>query len=104
MKIKYALISFIFLFVCVSSKGQDSVSFTPKKLIVRSIIPTTLIVSGIIINGSQLEKDLKTNLRNKVGNDYQFTIENYLQYAPIAELYIADLAGAKSKNHWFDQT
>jgi membrane-associated phospholipid phosphatase len=23
---------------------------------------------------------------------------------PIAELYIADLAGIKSKNHWFDQT
>jgi hypothetical protein len=104
MKIKYALISFIFLFVCVSSKGQDSVSFTPKKLFLRSIIPTTLIVSGVIINGSQFEKKFQTNLRNKVGNDFNFTIENYLQYAPIAVMYIADIAGAKSKNHWFDQT
>ncbi len=87
-----------------NSIAQNLDSINSKTLIKRSIIPTVLIISGSIINGSQFEKDLQTNLRNKVGNTYECKIDNYLLYVPIAEMYIADLAGVKSKNHWFNQT
>jgi membrane-associated phospholipid phosphatase len=43
-------------------------------------------------------------LQDKAGDPSGFQIENYLQYAPIAEMYIADAFKVKSKHHWFDQT
>jgi membrane-associated phospholipid phosphatase len=73
-------------------------------LLKQSIIPASLIGLGIIINNSTFEKNVQTNLRNKVGNDFHFPIDDYLQYAPIVEMYTADICGVKAKNHWFDQT
>lgn len=73
-------------------------------LLKRSIIPTILIVGGTAISGSHFEKNIKTKIRNQVGNNYEFKIDDYMVYAPIVELYLADILGAKSKNHWFDQT
>jgi len=76
----------------------------PYSLLKKSIIPTILIVAGTSISGSQFEKNIKTKIRNRVGNNYEFKIDDYMVYAPIVELYLADILGAKSKNHWFDQT
>lgn len=76
----------------------------PVTALKRSIIPVTLIGLGVIVNHSNIEKELQTSLRNKVGNDYEFRIDDYLQYVPIVEMYASDLLGVKAKNHWFDQT
>ena len=74
-------------------------------LLKKSVFPTILIVAGTSISESKFEKNIKTRLRNQVGNDYEFKIDDYLIYAPVVQLYLADaLLGAKSKNHWFDQT
>ena len=73
-------------------------------LLKKSIFPVTLIGLGTIANNSNFEKKLQIDLRNKVGNNYELRIDNYLQYAPIAEMYIADVMGVKAQNHWFDQT
>jgi len=64
----------------------------------------SLIGLGIIVNNSSFEKNFQTNLRNKAGNNYELRIDDYLQYAPVVELYTADLLRIKAKNHWFDQT
>ena len=82
-----------------SLKIQKHSSFAKKM-----IIPTGLIAVGLVTNHSDFEKTLQLNLRNKVGNTYRAKIDNYLQYAPIAEMYLADMTGIKAKNHWFDQT
>jgi len=98
-----------FVFILILAQGhlalaqpQDSVAH--KKLVPQLIAPITLITSGIIVNNSQLEKNLQENLMSNVGEHFNSDIDDYLQYAPIAELYIADIAGVKSRNHWFDQT
>jgi len=70
----------------------------------KSIVPISLIGVGLLINNSDFERRLQTDLRNKVGNNYEFHIDNYLVFAPVAEMYIADAFGVKAKNHWFDQT
>lgn len=67
------------------------------------LLPVGLIISGVAINNSSLEKKLKHSIRNKLGEDYYFGIDDYTQYAPIATLAIANLAGIEAKNHWFDQ-
>lgn len=70
----------------------------------QSIVPVSLTGLGVIINNSNFEKKFQTNLRNKVGNNFEFRIDDYLQYAPVFEMYSADIFGLKAKNNWFDQT
>lgn len=80
----------------------DSVKST--HFLKKSIVPISLIAVGVFVNNSDFESRLQTDLRNKVGNDYKFRIDDYLLYVPVAEMYIADVLGVKAKNHWFDQT
>jgi membrane-associated phospholipid phosphatase len=88
----------------VQAQASNSDSITSKLIIKKSILPVALIGAGLIITNSTFEKELQTDIRNKVGNDFVFHIDDYIQYVPIAELYIADALKIKSKNHWFDQT
>jgi len=85
-------------------KASTNDTVQSRILLKKSIVPVSLIGLGIIVNNSSFEKKFQTNLRNKVGNNYELRIDDYLQYAPVVELYSADLLGIKSKNHWFDQT
>ena len=94
----------IFFIVNINTKAQTPDTAKNKITVKKYILPATLITSGIIINNSQFEQNLKINLRNYVGNDFEFKIDNYIQFAPIAEMYIADMFKIKAKNHWFDQT
>lgn len=109
MKITINLIVVLAMFSSWSSKAQiinTSAKDSTKSvtLFKKSIVPISLIGLGVIVNNSSFEKELQTNLRNKVGNNYELRIDDYLQYAPIVEMYSADLLGVKAKNHWFDQT
>lgn len=70
----------------------------------RSILPLSMITVGIMANNSQFEKDLRSDIRSKVRNDFQFRIDDYFQFVPIAEIYLADVLNIQAKNHWFDQT
>ena len=75
-----------------------------KPLLPKLIVPATLILSGVIINNSQTEKNWQIDIRNKVGNNYHNKFDDYAQYIPYAQVYLGDLMGIKAKNHWFDQT
>ena len=103
-KLKISLILALVSSSLFSVHAQTSDSLKTRKLIVNSIAPVTLIASGLIINNSEFEKQFQKDIRNRVGNDYHNPIDDYTQYIPIAELYIADMMGVKSRNHWFDQT
>jgi hypothetical protein len=83
----------------LDSHKEKHQHFLPK-----TILPATFILTGVLLNNSQSEKKWQRDIRNKVGNDYHNGIDDYIQYIPFAEVYLADLAGVKSKNHWFDQT
>lgn len=102
-----------FLLCCIYSINSlfaqnDSVltASSPAKhsLIKKVALPATFILSGVIINKSVFEREFNRDLRNQVGNDFHSSIDDYLQYVPIAEMYIADGIGIEAKNHWFDQT
>jgi len=75
-----------------------------KSLITKRIVPVALITTGVLMSKSNFEKKLQTNVRDAVGNDFFSTIDDYTRYVPVVQLYAADILGAKSKNHWFDQT
>lgn len=99
----------IILLAATKTNAQiDSVSIKetkPKKeFLKKTILPATFILTGIALNKSDFEIDFTKNVRNSVGNDFEFAIDDYIQYVPIAEMYGADLLGIEAKNHWFDQT
>ncbi len=103
MKHTFLILLTLFIF-SVNVNGQQPDSINRKKIWTKSILPVSLIIMGSAISGSQFEKNLATNIRNSVGNNYEFPIDDYLVFIPAVEMYIADVAGVKSKNHWFDQT
>jgi membrane-associated phospholipid phosphatase len=111
MKTRYNILLTVFIFININVNAQQLQRFTSfsdttksPTLLKKSIVPVGLITLGLLANNSSFEKEFKTNFRNKVGNDFEFKIDNYLQFAPIAEMYAADLLGVAAKNHWFDQS
>ncbi|WP_109300476.1 phosphatase PAP2 family protein [Aquimarina sp. AU474] len=79
--------------------------FKPKKsLFTKRIIPVALITTGFLLSTSEFEKSLQKDIRSSVGKDFKSKIDDYTRYAPVVQLYAADILGVQSKNHWFDQT
>jgi len=116
MKIILKLL-FCLLFLYVSNgsaqqiKNKDSIqlndNFKPEKsrtLLHKTFVPASLIGVGLLINNSDFERNFQTDLRDKVGNDYELPIDDYILFVPIVQMYAADAFGMKAKNHWFDQT
>lgn len=83
---------------------KDSIQKKSHKILNESILPISLIGVGFIINKSKFDKTFQKDIRNSFGNNYNTNVEDYLTFAPMAQMYIADLAGVKSKNNWFDQS
>lgn len=95
------------VFISSTTAQKDSTFQTEIKrnsLLKKSILPLAIIITGVSLNSGSIEHQLKIDVRNKVGNDFEFKIDDYIQYTPIIEMYGADLLGFEAKNHWFDQT
>lgn len=97
----------LFLFT-TTSLGQfvdGPLERAPKNALVKkAILPGSLALIGLLLTESDFEKDFQVDVRNRLGNDFATSLDDYTRYVPIAQLYIADIAGIQAKNHWFDQT
>ncbi len=90
----------LFLFV-LPLYAQDSVRQTCKPVpYTQQIIPVALIATGSVL--------LVNQHVNKAFNDWlpnaHTEVDDYIQYLPMAGMYIADIAGVKAKNSVWDQT
>ena len=95
------------LFVFGQIQSDTLVSKDKNQLKIKNLIlPGSLILVGSVLSGSHFEKEIKRSFNDGSENaiDFSLPIDDLIQYAPIVELYTADLLGVKSKNHWFDQT
>jgi membrane-associated phospholipid phosphatase len=81
---------------------KDSTILVSKKEVSfkREILPVSLIAIGSALNYT----NFKYFVKGKIANTTNTHLDNYIQYAPIAELYISDLAGIKHKNSVWNQT
>lgn len=75
-----------------------------KTLLHKSIVPASLIGIGLLVNNSNFEKNLQTDIQDKTRNNFQTSVDDYLLFVPVVQMYVADAFGMTSKNHWFDQT
>lgn len=102
--LKHGLGLFIVLSWQFTFAQQDSVIAKEKPFVEQAVIPVSLIVTGSVLTESFTEKSIHKNIRDRVGNDYHNSIDDYIQYVPYAEVFIGDALGIDAKNHWFDQT
>jgi membrane-associated phospholipid phosphatase len=102
MKIKLMLV-LLLSSILLNAQVNKRDSIPKNSLLKKSILPASLIGVGLIINKSTFDKTFQKDIRNSVGSNYKTNVEDYLTFAPVAQMFIADIAGVKSKNHWFDQ-
>jgi hypothetical protein len=88
----------LFVFYTTTIVHARDSTYHDFKLYKTQLVPSILIVGGIITAG---------NVKQKVSNAIPVTytkIDDYIQYAPMAAMYIGDIAGLKSQNSVWDQT
>ena len=103
IKTRIAILALLMICVIQSARAQiDSLKQNGSKqfILTREILPLSLIAIGSALNYS----NFRYYVREKAGNTTNIRLDNYIQYAPIAEIYIADLAGFRHKNSVWDQT
>jgi membrane-associated phospholipid phosphatase len=83
---------------------QDHKKFlSPKSL----VIPTAFIAYGFTTLKAQPLKAVNLGIRNEIAGSkrsFHTSIDDYLKYAPVATVYLLDLAGLKSKHNFVDRT
>jgi len=88
---------------------KDSIAtkhFKQNSFLKQSIVPLSLIGSGLIINYSNGvigKENLQEQILNKVPN-FDSNADDFLLFIPSLTMYTADLLKIKSKNTVFDQT
>ena len=70
-----------------------------KPFLKKEIVPISFIAVGSLLNIGTLKHHIEDAIP-----ETHTTVENYLQYAPMAEMYLFDAAGVKHLNTVFDQT
>ena len=105
MKVTVYILCFFILGMSSGICQKDStLQKQNRSLLKKSIVPISLMASGILLSDSGFEKSFNTTTRNWVGNDFDVPVDDYTRYAPIVLMYTADIVGVEAKNHWFDQT
>jgi hypothetical protein len=100
---KYVLFGFLLFFInYVTASEKDSTNYsTPHtpSFLKKQIVPISLLSAGALLNIG----DIKYKIQDKLPNT-SIHIDDYFPYAPIVEMYLADVLGCEHKNSVFDQT
>jgi len=99
-----AQVFFILLLPYFLFAQADTLETTKHLFLKKAILPSSLIVAGSLISGKKIELDIRTKVLERTSGKRQTTMDDYFYFAPIAEMYVADLVGVRAKNHWFDQS
>jgi hypothetical protein len=103
------LVLFCYLFPAIGfAQHSDSVKVKQKPgyYVTKSIVPGSLIISGILANGSG-EESFKNEFeeeRDEHFANFHTHIDDYLQYAPIGLAYSLDAIGMHSKTEFTNRT
>lgn len=110
IKMKNFIIILILLSHFIVIGQKDSITYSSQKsqksFLKQSIVPLTLIGTGLIVNYSNgfLGKE---NLQEEIQNrfpDFETNADDFLLFVPALTMYTADLFKVKSKNDVFTQT
>ncbi|MBX9806355.1 MAG: phosphatase PAP2 family protein [Flavobacteriaceae bacterium] len=107
MKIKLTTLLFSILVFIGNAQIKDSISSSKKqdKLSYKQFIaPVALITTGALLVNTALNDDLQSNANRFFGEDFHTSADNYLQFVPVAQIYLGKTFGFKPKNDFQHQT
>ena len=107
MKTKLASLSFLLLVFMGNAQTKDSIASEKKedKISYKQFIaPVALITTGSLLLNSALNDDLQSNANRFFGEDFQTSVDNFLPFIPVAQIYLGKSFGFKPKNNFKQQT
>lgn len=107
MKTKLASLSFLLLVFMGNAQTKDSIASEKKedKISYKQFIaPAVLVTSGALLLNSALNDDLQSNANRFFGEDFQTSVDNFLPFVPVAQIYLGKSFGFKPKNNFKQQT
>jgi hypothetical protein len=68
------------------------------------VVPAVLVTGGALLLHTQANQNIQNDIRNKFGTDFHTSVDNYIQLAPVAQIYAGKYLGFKPKNDFVHQT
>ncbi len=97
-KLLFLLISFA---TANNLSAQDLIQVNKEKLTYKDfIIPTALIATGFVLKSPKIQSDIQKNAQKTFGTDFNTKIDDYIQFAPAAQVLIGNLMGFESKHSY----
>jgi hypothetical protein len=107
MKTKLLSLTFSLLVFLGNAQTKDSIFSikTQDKLSYKQFIaPVALITAGTLLLNTKLNDDLQANANRLFGENFHTSADNYLQFVPVAQIYLGKTFGFKPKNDFQHQT
>ncbi len=107
MKTKLTTLLFSLLVFMGNAQSKDTISAikNQEKISYKQFIaPAALITAGTLLLNTALNDDLQSNANNFFGEDFHTNADNYLQFVPVAQIYLGKTFGFKPKNDFQHQT
>lgn len=93
------LVLFISFATASNLIAQDSIKVNKGKLGYKDfIIPSALIATGFVLKSPKIQTNIQENARKTFGPDFHTKIDDYIQFAPAAQVLTGNLLGFKSKH------
>ncbi|TRX24020.1 phosphatase PAP2 family protein [Flavobacterium franklandianum] len=107
MKSKLTSILFLIMVFIGNAQTQDSISIPKSKDKIsykQFIAPIALITSGSLLANTIFNDDLQSNANQFFGENFNTRADDYLQFVPVAQIYLGKTLGFKAKNNFKQQT
>jgi membrane-associated phospholipid phosphatase len=107
MKTKLITLSFLLLVFMGNAQSKDTIAAIKNqdKISCKQFIaPVALLSSGALLLNTALNKDLQSNANRFFGENFQTSADNYIQFAPVAQIYLGKTFGFQPKNDFQHQT
>jgi hypothetical protein len=107
MKTKISILLFSLMVFMGNAQTKDTIAAVKNqdKISVKQFIaPVALIITGALLLNTALNDDLQSNANNFFGEDFHTNADNYLQFVPVAQIYLGKTFGFQPKNDFQHQT
>ena len=102
--LKFILFAFLIPIQLFAQVDADSTKkINEDKIVKHLVLPGSLVLLGAVIKETKYRISFQNWIQSSSLRS-NTKVDNYIQYVPVAELYISDLAYSRSKNEIFQQT
>lgn len=82
---------------------ENSLELKTNSLLQKSIVPIGLCINGLLLNNTEVKNNLQNTFRAPF-NGYSTSLDDYIQYAPIVQMYSYDLLKLPARNSIWNQS